>query len=45
MGFRGLLFTTGLITTLLSYVIGTWVAWVGIPLMFFAAILYFIDKE
>lgn len=45
MGFRASLFIAGLFTVIISYFIGTWIAWTGITLMFFAAILYFIDKE
>jgi hypothetical protein len=45
MGFRVLLFTGGLIETVLSLFVGIWAAWVGVPLMMLAAILHFIDKE
>lgn len=45
MGFRFLLFIGGLIETGLSFFVGLWSAWVGVPLMMIAATLYFIDKE
>jgi hypothetical protein len=45
MGFRFVLFLIGVLATGLSFFVGLWSAWVGIPLMFIAAVLYFIDKE
>lgn len=40
-----MLFAAGLIETGLSLFVGLWAAWVGVPLLFMAGILHFIDKE
>lgn len=45
MGFRTQITIGGLFLVVASYFVGYWTAWVGITLLFFSAVMYFLDKE
>jgi len=45
MGFRGSLLLAGIISVVLSYFVGYWIAWIGIVLLFLSIIFNFADKE